>query len=121
MLDALRKVWHVRPETARRLRQRISAVMEWAVAMEYRADNPCSRIAPVLGPQQDLVRHMQALHHSEVAAAIRTVRATRTGETVKLAFEFLVLTAAPAPERCAARGGRKSTSRPGCGPSRRRA
>ena len=93
VLDALRRVWHLRPETARRLRQRISAVMEWAVAMQYRADNPCDRIAPVLGPQQDLVRHMQALDHREVAAAIRTVQATGATVAVKLAFEFLVLTA----------------------------
>ena len=33
VLDALRGVWHQRPATARRLRQRIAAVMEWAVAM----------------------------------------------------------------------------------------
>ena len=94
VLGALRKVWHVRPETARRLRQRISAVLEWAVAMDFRADNPCSRIAPVLGLQKDLVRHMPALHHAEVAAAIRTIQATGATAAVKLAFEFLVLTAA---------------------------
>ena len=94
VLDTLRRVWHNRPETARRLRQRISAVMEWAVAMQYRTDNPCDRIAPVLGPQQDVVKHMQALDHREVAAAIRTVQATGATESVKLAFEFLVLTAA---------------------------
>ena len=93
VLDTLRRVWHVRPETARRLRQRISAVMEWAVAMHYRTDNPCDRIGPVLGPQQDLVRHMQALHHSKVAAAIRTIRGSGATPPVKLAFEFLVLTA----------------------------
>ena len=94
VLDALRKLWHHRPETARRLRQRIGAVMEWAVAMEYRTENPCSRIAPVLGPQQDLVRHMPALPHAQVAAAIRTIQATGATAAVKLAFEFLVLTAA---------------------------
>jgi len=94
VLEALRRVWHTRPETARRLRQRISAVMEWAVAMEYRADNPCGRITPVLEPQKDRVQHMPALHHSEVAAAIRTIQATGATEPVKLAFEFLVLTAA---------------------------
>ena len=94
VLEALRGVWHTRPETARRLRQRISAVMEWAVAMEYRADNPCSRITPVLGPQKDLVRHMPALDHSQVAGAVRTIWATGASESVKLAFEFLVLTAA---------------------------
>ena len=36
-------------QTARRVRQRLRAVLEWAVAMEYRIDNPCDRIGPVLG------------------------------------------------------------------------
>ena len=63
VVEALRSVWHERPATARRVRQRISTVMEWAVALNYRDDNPCSRIGPVLGPQQDLVQHMRALPH----------------------------------------------------------
>ena len=68
--------------------------MDWAVAMEYRADNPCGRVGAVLGVQQDRVQHMQALPHGEVAAAIKTVQATGATPAVKLAFEFLVLTAA---------------------------
>ena len=71
LLDALRRIWHVRPETARRVRQRVGAVMEWAVAMELRTDNPCDRLGGVLGPQQNLVQHMRALPHGEVAAAIQ--------------------------------------------------
>ena len=63
VVEALRAVWYERPATARRFRQRISTVMEWAVALNYRDDNPCSRIGPVLGPQQDLVQHMRALPH----------------------------------------------------------
>ena len=62
--------------------------------MEHRADNPCDRIGPVLGPQRDTVRHMRALPHSEVASAIGAVRASKATRAVKLAFEFLVLTAA---------------------------
>ena len=58
VIETLRPVWHVRPATARRVRERISTVMEWAVAMDLRADNPCDRIGPVLGPQQNLVQHM---------------------------------------------------------------
>ena len=94
VLDTLRRVWHVRPETARRVRQRISAVMEWAAAMQLRTDNPCDRIGAVLAPQQDLVRHMPALDHAEVTAAIDTVWDSGATRAVKLAFEFLVLTAA---------------------------
>ena len=62
--------------------------------MEYRSDNPCHRLGPVLGPQQDLVAHMRALPHGEVAGAIRTVSASGVMSAVKLAFEFLVLTGA---------------------------
>ena len=94
VVEALRAVWHARPATARRVRQRISTVMEWAVALNYRDDNPCNRIGPVLGPQQDLVRHMRALPHQDVAAVVETVRASSAAPVVKLAFEFLVLTAA---------------------------
>ena len=94
VLETLRRIWHVRPETARRVRQRISAVMDWAIAMQFRTDNPCDRLGPVLGPQQDLVQHMRALPHGEVAAAIRTMWGSGATEAVKLAFEFLVLTAA---------------------------
>ena len=44
-----------------------------------------------LDPQ--VVRHMRALPHGEVASAIEKVRASKSGPVVKLAFEFLVLTA----------------------------
>ena len=94
VVETLRPVWHARPSTARRVRQRIDSVMEWAVAMGHRDDNPCDRIGPALGPQGDLVQHMQALPHREVAGAIERVRASRAWTGTKLAFEFLVLTAA---------------------------
>ena len=94
VLEILSPIWHRKAQTARRLRQRLRAVLEWAVAMEFRMDNPCDRIGPVLGPQHDVVEHLQALPHREVAAAIRTVQASTALPAVRLAFEFLVLTAA---------------------------
>ena len=93
VIGILAPIWHDMPPTARKLRQRIRAVMEWAVAMDLRPDNPCDRIGPVLGAQGGRVRHMRALPHREVASAIETVRASNTRPVVKLAFEFLVLTA----------------------------
>ena len=62
--------------------------------MEYRTDNPCARLGPVLGPQEAVVRHMPALPHREVAAVIERVRASPALPVVTRAFEFLVLTAA---------------------------
>ena len=93
VIGILAPIWHEKAPTARKLRQRIRAVLEWAVAMDLRPDNPCDRIGPVLGAQGNTVRHMRALPHGEVASALRTVRASRARPVVKLAFEFLVLTA----------------------------
>ena len=76
VLEILSPIWHRKAQTARRVRLRLRAVLEWAVAMEFRIDNPCDRIGPVLGPQHDVVEHMQALPHRDVAAAIRRVRAS---------------------------------------------
>ena len=95
VLEILAPIWHTKADTARRLRQRIRAVLEWAVAMGVPDRQP-----PVTGstrswvPQRDVVQHMRALPHREVAAAIRTARASTVPLAVRLAFEFLVLTAA---------------------------
>ena len=95
VLEILAPIWHAKAATARVVRQRMRAVLEWAVAMEFRTDNPCDRVGPVLGPQNDVVQHMRALPHRDVASALETVRASSEGmPAVKLAFEFLVLTAA---------------------------
>ena len=93
VLEILTPIWHVKAETARAVRQRIRSVIEWAIALDMRNDNPCDRALPVLGPQNDIVTHRQALPHRDVATAIETVRAGSAQPAVKLAFEFLVLTA----------------------------
>ncbi len=93
VIGVLAPIWHGKAATARKLRQRMRAVMEWAVAMNLRSDNPCDRIGPVLGAQGLHTQHLRALPHGEVASAIRTVRASGGRPVVRLAFEFLVLTA----------------------------
>ena len=99
VLEILSPIWHVKAATAREVRQRIRAVLEWAIALDMRNDNPCDRVVPVLGPQNDIVTHRLALPHKDVAAAIETVRTSKSGQpAVKLAFEFLVLTAARSAE-----------------------
>ena len=49
--EILSPLWHVKARTARTLRLRLHAVLEWSIAMDYRTDNPCDRVGPVLGPQ----------------------------------------------------------------------
>ena len=74
VIGVLTPIWHEKATTAaRKLRQRIRAVMQWAVAMELRPDNPCDRIGPALGAQNYTVRRMKALPHREIASAIGKV------------------------------------------------
>ena len=96
VMAVLMPIWNEKPETARRVRQRISTVMKWAVAQGYRADNPAGDAIGAALPKHNgkAKRHHRALPHGEVAAAIKAVRGSGAGIAVKLAFEFLVLTAA---------------------------
>ena len=84
VLAILTPIWHDKPETARRVRQRIGAVMKWAVAMGYRPDNPAGdALGQALGRQQAIVQHMRALPHGAVADALATVRASQAAVTTK--------------------------------------
>ena len=99
VLEILTPIWHKKAETAWAVRQRVRMVLEWSIAMNLRNDNPCDRLGPVLGPQNNIVTHRQALPHQEVAAAVKTVRSSGSAApAVRLAFEFLVLTAARSAE-----------------------
>ena len=94
VLEVLTPIWHDKPTTARRVRQRIGAVMKWAVALGLRPDNPAGEaLGQVLGRQRGVVQHMPSLPHGDVADAIAAVRTSSASVTVKLSFEFLVLTA----------------------------
>ncbi len=95
VMAVLLPLWTEKAETARRVRQRISAIMKWAIAQGYRGDNPAGdAIAAALPKVSDTPKHFRALHHSETGDVIRAVRGSQASLSVKLAFEFLVLTAA---------------------------
>jgi len=95
VMSVLVPFWSRKHETARKVRRRIGTVMKWAVAQGHRQDNPAGdAITAALPKRLSQVRHMPALPHSEVAAAIRAVYGSRAWIGTKLAFEYLVLTAA---------------------------
>ena len=94
VMSVLTRIWHEKPETARRVRQRIGVVMKWAVAQGYRADNPAGDAIDAALPRNGLAKkHMKALPHGEVTGAVEAVRNSECSMVEKLAFEFLVLTA----------------------------
>ena len=94
VLPLLEPIWTTKRETATRVKQRISAVLQWAVAQGHRSDNPVGALAAVLPRKRPAKVHRQALPHAQVAAAVESVRNSNAHLATKLAFELLVLTAA---------------------------
>ena len=94
IMAVLMPIWNEKRETARRVRQRLSAVMKWAVAQGYRDDNPAGDAIGAALPQHGgHRRHQRALPHSDVAGALRTIRSTGAWPATKLALEYIALTA----------------------------
>ena len=94
VLKALSRIWLEKSETARRVKQRIRVVFDWAKASGFRSgDNPVEGISKVLPKQQGTQEHHAALPYSEVPAFIRMLLQSDAGEFAKLAFELLILTA----------------------------
>ena len=95
VLACLVPIWNEKRVTASRVRHRIGAVMKWAVAKGYREDNPAGdAIAAALPRNGARQKHHRALHHSEVAAALKEIRGADAWLGTRLCLEFIVLTAA---------------------------
>ena len=96
VMAVLQPIWTEKRETARRVKQRISAICRWAVAQGYRTDDPAGIVIDAALPRNGGERqHMPALRYNEVASCVATVKASAGAHaSSKLALEFLVLTAA---------------------------
>src|SRR5207247_2231129 len=92
VLKALSPIWLEIPETARRVRQRIKAVFDWARAAGFRSgDNPVEGVSKVLPKHNGQQEHFAALPYVQVPAFIQRLQ-DYEGISTKLAFEFLILT-----------------------------
>ncbi|MBM1174561.1 tyrosine-type recombinase/integrase [Microvirga arabica] len=104
VLKVLSPIWLTKPETARRVRQRIGTVLDWAKAAGFRAgDNPVVGVAKGLPKQGDRDDHHAALPYAQVPEFVSRLRASDSSELVRLAFEFLILTACRTSEVLGAR------------------
>lgn len=65
--DVLASIWLAKPETARRVRQRIRTVIDWAVAKGYR-DGPLAMavIDKALPKQRERAKHHKAVPYAEM-------------------------------------------------------
>lgn len=95
ILKVLSMIWLTKPETARRLRQRMSNVFDWAKAAGFRdSGNPVEGVTRGLPKQANTDKHHEAMPYTEVPSFLIALRATTSSEIAKLAFELLILTAA---------------------------
>ena len=95
VLDVLTPIWSTRPETARRVRQRMRTIFRWAMANELIETNPAGEAIDGALPSMPKVKaHLRALPYQEVGSALKTVDASQTSLAAKRCLRFLVFTAA---------------------------
>lgn len=94
VLSVLTPIWLTKAETARRVRQRMRTVFDWArVAYGLRGVNPVDGVERALPKQSDRGEHFAALPYAQVPAFMATLRHGAIANPTLLAFEFLILTA----------------------------
>ena len=94
--DVLAQIWLVKPETARRVRQRIGTVIDWAIAKGLR-EHPINMKAVTKGlpPQRDETIHHPAMPYDDLPAFLASLREMPDASpAARLALEFTILTAA---------------------------
>lgn len=91
--DLLAPIWLTKPETARRVRQRVGAVLDWAYASGYReTEAPMRAITKGLPRQPKKGNHFAAMPYDKVAAFITVLRSRES--LSRFALQFAILTAA---------------------------
>ena len=95
VLAVLTPIWTEKPELARKIKQRMSAVFKWAIAEGHRLDDPAGPALSAVLPRQNGNgrQHHRALPHGDVAAALATVKASGAYPVTALCMEFVALTA----------------------------
>ena len=93
VLEVLKDVWFEVPVTAKRVLQRMDAVFTSAIVRRQRKEaSPCLGVAKELGGRRD-AEHHRALPYAEVPSFMQMLRCCRSEPIIKLAFEWLILTA----------------------------
>ena len=104
VLTVLNPIWSIRPETARRVRQRLRTIFHWAMAYGFIEINPAGEVINGALPSMPKVKaHFRAMPYEEVRSALETVEASQASRAAKLCLRFLVLTSVRSGE---ARGAR---------------
>lgn len=96
VLKVLTPIWFTKPETAKRVMQRMEAVFKSAIVRGARkAASPCIGVADELGTKHRVVNHHASMPWGDVPNLIQLLHgpAPRRMRVTSLALEFLILTA----------------------------
>ncbi len=103
VLAVLEGIWTSKPAAAKKLRQRVRSVFDYALDREYIEVNPAAHFTRASLPPTGNGTHFRALPYQAVSDAMGDVAASSSCLAVRLCFKWLVLTSARSGE---ARGAR---------------
>lgn len=94
VIALLAPIWLDKAETARRVLQRVKAILDWSHAKGYRpAGLDAGAVRKGLPKQRSREVHYEALPFDQVPAFVAGLRTGKLSESCRLAFELLILTA----------------------------
>ena len=94
VMDVLETVWTSKPGLARKLKQGLHRVFVYALARDWIAVTPVDAAVAQALPKTPATRaHFRSLPYQELGSALGKVEESTAGQSVKLCFRWLVLTA----------------------------
>ena len=95
VLAVLKPIWTTKPETGRKVRQNIRATLNWCQAHGFVDFNAAGEAIEGALPRMPAVKaHFRALPYAEIPEALDIVQSSGASRVAKLAFTFLIFTAA---------------------------
>ena len=92
--DVLRPIWLDKAVTAKRVKQRMQIVMDWALAQEMIKGNPVAVVDRLLAKQNHQVEHHAAMPWKNVPAFVKKNLVERdSNDMTRTALLFVILTA----------------------------
>lgn len=104
VLTAIGPLWNEKHDTANRILRRIKSVFDYCIVKGYLTvdvngvrvtqPNPADSVRIALPKRNGSSKHHESLPYTQLPAFIQKLRVSQSALAVKLAFEFLILTAA---------------------------
>ena len=92
-LALIRPLWRGRGSRGFTIRHQLVHIFSWAIAQEYRLDNPAVQVVARLPTAKSSGKHLPSLPYARVPAALAALDAADLQPVVRLVLSFIILTA----------------------------